>query len=137
VLFLDTKNQKFSFVVTDESGLINKQIIQQLGASESTDKQANIDKVTAGSLDAYFYYPKAVGKEKVEVYAKDVGLFDNSRYEAVAKAILQQSVGSTIDAQATAILQDRVTFNSTTYRDGKPFDGFKELIAPGVFLVIF
>jgi ABC-2 type transport system permease protein len=133
----DTKNQKFSFVVTDESGLINKQIIQQLGASESTDKQANIDKVTAGSLDAYFYYPKAVGKEKVEVYAKDVGLFDNSRYEAVAKAILQQSVGSTIDAQATAILQDRVTFNSTTYRDGKPFDGFKELIAPGVFLVLF
>lgn len=133
----DTKNQKFSLVVTDESGLINKQILQQLGASESTDKQANIDKVTAGSLDAYFYYPKAVGKEKVEVYAKDVGLFDNSRYEAVAKVILQQSVGPTINPQTTAILQDKVAFSATTYKDGKPFDGFKELIAPGIFLVLF
>jgi len=133
----DTKNQKFSFVVTDNSGLIDKKIVKMFGATESNDKQANIDRVTSGKLDAYFYYPKAVGKDKVEVYAKDVGLFDNSRYEAVAKVILQQSVEPTIDAQTTAILKDSVAFSSTTYRDGKQFDGFKELIAPGVFLVLF
>lgn len=134
---LDTQNQKFSLAITDETGLINKQIIKQLKASESTDKQASIDKVTAGELDAYFYYPKDIGKGKVEVYAKDVGLFDNSRYGAVAKVILQQSVGPTIDSQTTAILQDKVTISSTTYKDGVQFDGFKELIAPGVFLVLF
>lgn len=133
----DTKNQKFSFVVTDNSGLIDQKIVKMFGATESNDKQVNIDKVTSGELDAYFYYPKAAGKDKVEVYAKDVGLFDNSRYEAVAKVILQQSVEPTIDAQTTAILKDSVAFSSTTYRDGKQFDGFKELIAPGVFLVLF
>jgi len=133
----DTKTQKFSFVVTDNSGLIDQKIVKMFGATESNDKQANIDKVTSGKLDAYFYYPKAVGKDKVEVYAKDVGLFDNSRYEAVAKVILQQSVEPTIDAQTTAILKDSVAFSSTTYRDGEQFDGFKELIAPGVFLVLF
>lgn len=133
----DTKNQKFSFVVTDKSGLLNKDIISQLGAVEVSDKQATINKVTSGQLDAYFFYPKNLGTEKVEVYAKDVGLFDNSRYEAVAKIILQQSVAPSIDAQLTSILQDKVAFSSTTYRDGKQFDGFKELIAPGIFLVLF
>lgn len=133
----DTKNQKFSFVITDESGLINRQIIQQLGATESTDKQASINEVTNGKLDAYFFYPENLDKNKIEVYAKDVGLFDNSRYEAVAKIILQQSVGPTINAKTTAILQDKVAFSSVTYKDGKPFDGFQELIAPGVFLVLF
>ena len=133
----DTKNQKFSLVVTDESGLLNKSLLAQFGASESTDKQTNIDKVTSGALDAYFYYPKDLSKDTVQVYAKDVGIFNDGRYEGVAKALLQQSVGLTVGAQKTAVLQDRVAFNSATYRDGKQFDGIKEAIVPGVFLVLF
>jgi len=133
----NTKNQKFSLTITDDSGLINEEIIRQLGASKSTDKQTSIDKVKAGKLDAYFYYPKEISKNNVEVYAKDVGLFDNSRYQGVAKLILQQSIEPNVDKQITAILQDKVTFNSTTFKDGKQFDGIKELIAPGVFLVLF
>ena len=133
----NTKNQKFSIEVTDESGLINKDLVKQFGASQSVDKQATIDKVKNGELDAYFYYPKDLGKNSIEVYAKDVGLFDNSRYQAVAKVLLQQSVAPTVDTQVTAILQNRVQFDSTTYKDGKQFYGFKELIAPGIFLVLF
>ena len=133
----DTKNQKFSLVVTDESGLLNKTLLAQFGASESSDKQAAINQVTSGKLDAYFYYPKDLSKDKVEVYAKDVGLFDNGRYEGVAKALLQQSVGATVDPQKTAVLQDRVAFNSATYKDGRQFDGLKEAIVPGIFLVLF
>lgn len=133
----DTKNQKFSFEVTDESGLINKTMLQQLKAPEAADKQAAIDKVMDGKLDAYFYYPKNLDKSKVEVYAKDVGLFNNGRYEGVAKVLLQQSVAPTVSPQTTAILQDKVAFNATTYKDGEPFNGFKELIAPGIFLILF
>jgi len=133
----NTKNQKFSIEVTDESGLLNKDLIKQFGALQPADKQTAIDKVKNGGLDAYFYYPKDLGKKNIEVYAKDAGLFDNSRYQAVAKVLLQQSVTQTVDAQVTAILQDKVQFSSTTYKDGKQFDGFKELIAPGVFLVLF
>jgi len=133
----DTKNQKFSIEITDESGLINKDLIKQFGASTSADKQVAIDKVKNDKLDAYFYYPKNLNKTNIEVYAKDVGLFDNGRYQAVASLLLQQSVAPTVDVQTTAILQDKVQFSSTTYKDGKQFDGLKEAIAPGIFLVLF
>jgi ABC-2 type transport system permease protein len=133
----DTKDQKFSFVVTDESGVVDKSIIQQFGATETTDKQAAIDNVISGTLDAYFYYPKDLTTAKVQIYAKDAGLFDNGRYQAVAQVILQQSVASTVAAQTKAILQNTIGFDATTYKDGVQFDGFKQLIAPGIFLILF
>jgi ABC-2 type transport system permease protein len=133
----NTVNQKFSFVVTDKSGLINKTLIKQYGASESNDKQASIREVTDDKLDAYFYYPSDLTKAKVEIYAKEAGLFNDNRYEGVAKAILQQSVAQTVSVQTTAVLKDSVGFNSTIYKNGVLFDGFKELIAPGAFLVLF
>ena len=133
----ETKNQKFSIAITDESGLIDKNVAKAVGATESTDKSASIDQVVSGKLDAYFYYPKDLNKNKVEVYAKDVGLFNNGRYEGVAKALVQQSVAPKVDAQTTAILQDKVQYNSVTYRDGHEFNGIKQMIAPGIFLVMF
>lgn len=133
----DIKNQEFSFSYTDESGLLNKTLANQLGATEVNDKQSAIAKVKSGDIDAYFFYPQDLTKNKVEVFAKDVGLFDNSRYQAVAKALIQQSVATTVDAQSTAILQDKVAYSSTTYKDGQQFNGFQELIAPGIFLVLF
>lgn len=133
----DTKNQKFSLQITDESGLIKDAIIDQFGASKTDDKNVAINKITSGQLDAYFFYPKEIDKNKIEVYARDVGLFDNSRYEGVAKIILQQSVSPTVDTEKTTILQDKVQFDSKTYRDGELYDGLKELIAPGIFLVLF
>lgn len=132
-----TKNQKFSLVITDDSGQLNRSMLAQFGASETSDKQAAIDKVKSGALDAYFYYPKDLSKDKVQVYAKDVGVFDNGRYEGVAKVLLQQSVGLKVDSQKVAVLQDRVDFNSATYKDGKQFDGIRQAIVPGVFLVLF
>jgi len=132
-----TINQKFSFVVTDSSGLIDKNLVKQYGATESSDKQAAIKDVSDGKLDAYFYYPNDLVKDKVEIYAKEAGLFDNGRYEGVARAILQQSVASTANVQTTAVLTNTVGFNSTIYKNGIQFDGYKELIAPGLFLVLF
>jgi ABC-2 type transport system permease protein len=133
----NTKYQKFSFVVTDESGLINKKLVHQLGASETNDKQATIAEVTSSKIDAYFYYPKNLVTNKVQIYAKDAGLFDDGKYENVAKLILQESVAPTVNAQTTAILRDTVGYNSTIYRSGVQFDGIKAMVAPGVFLVLF
>ena len=132
-----TKNQKFSLVITDESGQLNKSLLTQFGASETQDKQAAIDKVKSGALDAYFYYPKNLSKDTVQVYAKDVGIFDDGRYEGVAKVLLQQSVGLNVDPQKVAVLQDRVAFNSAIYKDGQQFDGIRAAIVPGIFLVLF
>ncbi len=133
----DTKNQKFSLAITDDSGRISPNVIKAYGATTTADKQAAIAAVTNGTLDAYFYYPKDLGNQNVQIYAKDAGLFDNGRYTAVANVLLQQSVAPTVDPQTTAVLQNKVAFDATTYKNGAAFDGTKALIAPGIFLVLF
>jgi ABC-2 type transport system permease protein len=134
---LDTKNQKFSLAITDDSKLVDPEFVSQLNARTITDKQQGIDQVKKGTIDAYFYYPSDVSTQKVEVYAKDVGLFDNNRYRGTAEAILTQSIAKKVDLQTTTILKNAVQFSSVTYKDGAEYDGFKQLIAPGLFLVLF
>lgn len=133
----ETKNQHFSLAVTDASGLIAPRLLDTAKAKTIADKAQGIADVENGKLDAYFYYPADIAKHPVEVYAKDVGLFDNGRYQAVAQALLQQSVAPDVSPQVTAILQGKVAFNATTYKDGTVYNGFAQLIAPGAFLVLF
>ncbi len=133
----DLKNQKFSIAVQDQSSHIEPSLLKTVGAQVSHDKQQSIDNVKNGKLDAFYYYPQDLTKNKVEVYAKDVGLFNNSKYESVAKTLLQATASQAVDPQTTLILQDKINFNSVTFKNGQQFDGFKELIAPGIFLVLF
>jgi ABC-2 type transport system permease protein len=130
-------NQKFSYVITDQTGLINKKLVTKLGASETKDQQAAISAVKSGKIDAYFIYPKDLATSQVQIYAKDAGLFDDGKYQDVASLILQDSVAPTVNPQTTAILKDTVSYNSTIYRNGVQFDGIKALVAPGIFLVLF
>ena len=131
------KDQTFSIQYTDESGLIRPSIAKEAKAREIVDKNAGIQAVKSGSLDAYFYYPKDITKQKPEVYGKDVGLFDNGRYESVAQALLQQSVGDDVSGSVKLVLGGKMSFASTTYRDGQEYNGFMQLIAPGAFLLLF
>ncbi len=133
----EARQQKFSLAITDESGLLNPAITSALHAQDARDKEGAIKAVTDGKIDAYFYYPRDLTKNKIEVYGKDVGLFDNSRYQGVAKLILEQSVATQVNPQDAAVLQGNVNYQATTYKDGKAYDGFKELIAPAIFLVLF
>jgi ABC-2 type transport system permease protein len=132
-----TKNQQFSLAVTDESGIIAPQLLAAIHAPVITDKAQGIAKVKQGKIDAYFYYPANVATQHVQVYAKDVGLFDNSRYQAVAAMLLQQSVAGKVDVDTKAILQNSVSYEAVTYKNGAPYNGFAQLIAPGAFLVLF
>lgn len=132
-----TQKQHFSIAITDKSGIIAPALLTSVHAQTIAAKQAGIEQVKAGKVDAYFYYPADVNRHRVEVYAKDVGLFANSRYQAVAEALLDQSVASRVGSEATAILQHKISFTATTYKNGQPFNGFKQLVAPGIFLVLF
>lgn len=131
------KDQSFSIEYTDESGLVKPSIASQIKAQPVTDKAAAIDQVKTGKLDAYFYYPKDLATEKPEVYGKDVGLFDNGRYQGVAEALLQQSVDSDVSASVRTVLGGGLSFTSTTYRDGQEYNGFMQMIVPGAFLILF
>jgi len=131
------KDQKFSIMVTDESRVIRPELLAAFEAGRPASKQSGIDQVKSGKLDAYFYFPKDLASGKVEVYGKDVGLFDNSRYSAVANLLLSQSADGEVSDQQRAILQDKVAISSTTFRDGKEYDAIREMIVPGLFLVLF
>jgi len=133
----NTDKQKFSFAVKDESGLVNPLFVKAFNGKEVTSRAQGVADVKTGKLDAFFYYPKQVTTTKIEVYAKDVGLFDNGRYDAVAKSILTQSVASTVSAGTASVLKNEVQSSVTTYRDGAPYNGFMEMIAPALFLVLF
>lgn len=135
----DLKNQNFTVAITDNTSLIKPEYLSTLKATvvSDSDKQQAIDQVKSGKIDAYFYYPADINSKSVEIYARDVGLFDNSKYEAVASSIMSESVSSSVSSQAAAVLQNKVSYSSLTYKDGQQYDGFKQLIAPGLFLLLF
>ena len=133
----DTEKQKFSFLVVDESGLVNKQLVSSMEGSFEESHDAAKDKVRDGKVDAAFYYPKDLTRDEVKVYGKDVGIFTNSRYEAVAKVVLDQSVALTVTPSTASVLANKFTVKSEMFKDGEPHDSIKQLILPGIFLVLF
>lgn len=131
------KEQKFSLMVTDDSGLLNPTLIKGFGATTTADKTAAINNVKNGSLDAYIYYPRDITADAIEVYGQDVGIFDNGRYDGVAKSLLSMSVEATVDSNTKTVVKNTTKSTVTTYRDGKEFDPARQMILPGVFLVLF
>lgn len=133
----ELEKQEFSLSVTDDSKLVRPELLMAAKTKTVESKEAGINDVKNGKIDAYIYFPKDIGKQKVEVYGKDVGLFQNGKYGAVAQSLLSQSVASSVSQAQVAILQNKVQLSSTTYLDGKEHGGINEMIAPGLFLVIF
>lgn len=133
----ELEKQEFSLAVTDDSKLVRPELLMAAKTKTVESKEAGINDVKNGKIDAYIYFPKDISKQKVEVYGKDVGLFQNGKYGAVAQSLLSQSVASSVSQAQIAILQNKVQLSSTTYLDGKEHGGVNEMIAPGLFLVIF
>ena len=131
------ENQEFSIEITDDSALIRPEVITTLGATQVADKATGRAHVIAGDVDAYFYYPSDLTKDKVEIYAKNVGLFDNGRYGAVANMFLTASVQTDIPADVLAVIRGDFQSTTTTFENGKEFDPVKQMIIPGIFLVLF
>lgn len=133
----ELEKQEFSLAVTDDSKLVRPELLMAAKTKTVESKEAGVNDVKNGKIDAYIYFPKDIGKQKVEVYGKDVGLFQNGKYGAVAQSLLSQSVASGVSQAQVAILQNKVQLSSTTYLYGKEHGGINEMIAPGLFLVIF
>ena len=131
------QEQKFSIMVTDVSKTIKPEMLNAIKAQQPASKDAGVAAVRDGKIDAYFYFPADLSHQKVELYAKDVGLFENGKYGGVADTLLQESAAAGVTSTQKAILQNHVKKSTTTYRDGKEHDNIKELIAPAFFLVLF
>jgi len=133
----ELQNQSFSIEVTDETHLIKPSILSALKAKTIDNKQQGINDVESGKVDSYIYYPSDISKQAVEVYGQDVGIFNNSRYDAVAGMIMKESIQNSVNPNIRSVISGTAQTNVTTYRDGEAYDPFKQMILPGLFLVLF
>jgi len=132
------ENAHLSFTYTDDSGLVTDPLAATYGGTKTTDGARAITEVKTGTVDAYFVFPVDPVTQPVRVYGTDKGIFENGKYDAVAKQILiaaaQQKIGS---PQLTALAQGNVTIKSETYKDGTVSGGLNAVIPPLLFLLIF
>lgn len=131
------KQEKFSFMLKDDSGYVKSEVVAALKGQEISDKQAGINAVKDGKVDAFFFYPKDPGKQEIETYAKDLGLVKNGRYDSTAKIVLQHSISADLASpEQAAILTNPPAAKNVTYKDGKETPGFLRMVAPGIFLLL-
>jgi ABC-2 type transport system permease protein len=132
------KNSAIAFTYTDASGVIPPQMAQAAGGKSASDPDAALAAVKDGSSEAYFAYPAEPASQPVKVYGADKGVFENGKYEAVAKQVLNAAAQAQVgNPQLTAALSGGVDFESETYRDGKVSGGFGSVIPPMLFLILF
>ena len=132
------KKTHFSFAYSDSSGLVTNTLAATYGGTRATDGARAIADVKAGSLAAYFVFPADPVTQPVRVIGIDNGLFENGKYDAMARQILvaasQEKIGS---PQLTALVKGDIIIKSETYREGKVSNGLNAVIPPLLFLVIF
>lgn len=132
----DMGKQHFSAVILDESNLISDGTVEVFGFTRIDDKEDGVEKVRSGNIDAFMYYPQDLTKG-VQVFGKDVGIFNNSRYDTVARLLIEQSVDKSVDINTRTIISGTLSIHPTTFRDGDVYDPLAQMIAPGLFLVLF
>jgi ABC-2 type transport system permease protein len=132
------KNSALTFTYTDASGLIPAPLAQAAGGTPTSDPAAALEAVKNGSSEAYFAYPADPATQPVKVYGADKGMFENGKYEAVAKHLLTTAAQSRVNSpEVTAALSGGVKFDAETYRGGRVSGGIGSVIPPLLFLVIF
>lgn len=129
---------KFSIAVEDKSRLLNPLVVSNYGASVLKNKVQGIAEVKAHKIDAFFYYPSNLTKQSIKIYAKDVGLVQNSKYSGVASSMLQTSLAISVgSSEKIQLLQHSPATTLTTYINGKQTKGFGRAVVPGIFLIFF
>lgn len=132
------KNAQFSFTYTDASGIVMGPGAKLAGGTYTDNPEAAIAAVKDGTSEAYFAYPADPTKEPVKVYGADKGMFENGKYEAVAKQLLEASAEYQVGSpKLTAALTGTVKFDSETFKDGQVAAGIGGVIPPLLFLIVF
>ena len=129
--------ETFSFDIQDESSMISKDIIAGMKSNISKNKAASIVKVKDQKIDAFYFIPKDLVHEKVEIYAKNVNINENAKYSAVLKSILKNSSAKATSANQLVLINETYKTEQTIFKNGQKYEQIYEMIAPGIFLFVF
>ena len=117
---------------------MNPAIAKQYGGTEIASESEGVEEVQIGGTPAYFDYPADPAKQTIRVYGEDAGVFQNSKYSAVAESLLSASVEQKLDDPVTvSVLRGDVKTNTTTFQNGKVAPGFEAILPALFFLVAF
>lgn len=134
----ELNKEPFSLIVDDQSGVVTNQTLAQLKANRISSKAEGIKQVQEGKVNAFFYYPKDVTKDSIEVYNKNDGITDNSRYTSVAESLIKISAAAKVGSkQLVSIITGQVTTKQTNFENGVEVNPLSRMVAPAIFLVIF
>jgi len=103
----------------------------------SKNKAASIAKVKDQKIDAFYFIPKDLVREKVEIYAKNVNINENAKYSAVLKSILKNSSAKATSANQLVLINETYKTEQTIFKNGQKYEQIYEMIAPGIFLFVF
>lgn len=133
------EQESFSLIVLDESGYIQNDQLEAVGAQSVESKEQGVAAVQNADVDAFFYYPANPTVEKIEVYNKDDGLFENFKYPTIATDLLTS--GAAEEVGSSELLQiakgEDIETNQVTYSEGVEVRSFEQLVLPGIFLAVF
>ena len=134
----ELNKEPFSLIVDDQSGVVTNQTLAQLKANRISSKAEGIKQVQEGRVNAFFYYPKDITKDSIEVYNKNDGITDNSRYTSVAESLIKISATTKVGSkQLVSIITGQVTTKQTNFENGVEVNPLSRMVAPAIFLVIF
>jgi ABC-2 type transport system permease protein len=132
------KTAAVSFTYTDASGLIIPEIATAMGGRHAPDPDQAVLDVKKGLADAYFTYPSDPAAQPVKVYGTDQGVFENGKYDAVAKQLLTASAQAKIGSpQLTAAAGGDLKIESQMFKNGQVTGGLGAVVPPLMFLLIF
>ena len=122
----------------DHKKIINDDTLATLKATRVSDKNAAINDVKAGKIDAFFYYPDDLRKHPIEVYNKNDGLMDNGKYTSLAQSLIKASATATVGSpQLLTIITDDTTTTQTNFEHGREANIIGRMIVPMIFLIVF
>lgn len=134
---VDLQNEKFSFMVMDESGVVSDEYVESLGGSFVDDKDIGVSEVEDQKIEAFYYYPNNLDGNSVEIYAKEDGIFGSNKYGEFAKSLLYNSISDDLTSNQVLSASGNATTVSTLYRDGVAYNIFKEMAVPAIFVLMF
>lgn len=129
--------EEFSFEIMDESGILNQQIIESVGGKVSKNKSESIERVKSEKLNAFYFVPKNLKDESVEIFGKFEGVNQSAKYSAVISNLLKNSSLETVNPNKLAAINETFKKEETLFKNGEKYDALKEMLVPGAFLVIF
>ncbi|WP_336249800.1 ABC transporter permease [Stomatohabitans albus] len=132
------KSEEFSFVYQDDSNIIVESIAKEYGGTPVDSIESSISSVKDNAIDAAIHVPANPLKDKIVVVAKERGLFSNSAYYTIVDDLLKDSATDRINNKDyLSIIKSHLDITLTTYKNGEIAGEFRDIIAPGVFLILF